>query len=68
MSTVPFRPVGADKTSFVLPFGFVQSPLMAGLCLANSKLGATLARLAKKFTVTVYVDDIVISTKGRLSP
>jgi hypothetical protein len=62
MSTVPLRPVGADKTRFVLPFGFVQSPLIAGLCLANSKLGSTLARLAKAFTLTVYVDDILIST------
>lgn len=62
MSTVPFRAPAAERTSFVLPFGFVQSPLIAGLCLEHSRLGSTLARLAKTFTLTVYVDDILIST------
>lgn len=49
---------------FVLPYGFVQSPVLASLALDQSKLGALLRRVNKRtnFTVSVYMDDIVISS------
>lgn len=52
--------------TFILPFGFVQSPMLASICLRHSKLGTTLHELSKtkKTTVSVYVDDIVISTQS----
>lgn len=51
-----------EGRQFILPFGFVQSPLIASLCLYKSALGACLRRLkGKGIAVSVYVDDIVIS-------
>ena len=61
MSTVP-NPV-ADFPKYVLPFGFVQSPLLAALCLYRSKLGAVIRELPRFIKRCVYVDDILISTK-----
>ncbi len=48
----------------MLPFGFIQSQLLASLCLKNSALGTCLDRIAKSpdFAVSVYVDDIVVSS------
>lgn len=55
-STVPFN------SGFVLPFGFVQSTALATLVLQKSPLGATLKDMNDRgFTVTVYVDDIIVS-------
>lgn len=53
-----------EGRQFILPFGFVQSPLIASLCLYKSALGAYLRKLQGMdgVTVSVYVDDIVIST------
>lgn len=49
-------------TRFALPYGFVQSPLLASIDLDQSALGRKIAELAAVgFCVTVYVDDIVIS-------
>ena len=47
----------------ILPYGFVQSPILASVALDMSKLGACLRVLAKQkqFKVSVYVDDIIIS-------
>jgi len=46
----------------ILPFGFVQSPIVASLCLYKSALGAALASLdSKGVKVSVYMDDIVLS-------
>lgn len=67
MSTVPVKRPGAENPAFVLPFGFVQSPLLATLCLANSKLGTALEVVAKSFTLSVYVDDILISTSDSVA-
>ncbi len=49
----------------ILPFGFVQSPIVASLCLYQSALGKCLHRFrqSKRYTVSVYVDDIVISAE-----
>ena len=47
----------------ILPFGFVQSPIIASLCLYKSALGRYLHKLENKgFKVSVYMDDIIIST------
>ncbi|WOB07490.1 reverse transcriptase domain-containing protein [Piscinibacter gummiphilus] len=48
---------------FILPYGFVQSPLLASLALFDSALGTLLCRFAKTsgLNVSVYVDDIIIS-------
>jgi hypothetical protein len=53
-----------DNTRFMLPFGFVQSQLLASLCLQQSALGRCLKQLAetKNISVSVYVDDIIISS------
>jgi len=54
-----------EGRQFILPFGFVQSPLIASLCLYKSRLGACLRKVnaIEDIVVSVYVDDIVISTK-----
>lgn len=48
----------------ILPFGFVQSPILASLCLHQSALGQYLQALSKRkdIVVSVYVDDIILSS------
>ena len=55
------HPVENDR--WVLPYGFVQSPILASLALAKSRLGTELERLHdnKLVKVSVYVDDIIAS-------
>lgn len=55
-------PVSAIK-KYILPFGFVQSPIIASVCLSKSTLGLYLSKLSRqrKFKVSVYMDDIIIS-------
>lgn len=63
-STVKIKKEGSPI--FVLPFGFVQSPLIASLCLFNSALGQRIEKIRKTMNyvkISVYMDDIVISTK-----
>jgi predicted house-cleaning noncanonical NTP pyrophosphatase (MazG superfamily) len=50
----------------MLPFGFVQSPIIASVCLSKSALGRHLANLVKQenFAVSVYMDDILISSNN----
>ncbi len=51
-----------DLGKFMLPYGFVQSPLLASLAFAQSKLGSCLSKLRREgYCVSVYVDDIIIS-------
>lgn len=47
----------------MLPFGFVQSPILASLCLFHSALGRCLVELPRKLgvVVSVYMDDIILS-------
>lgn len=56
-----------DSTTrkYILPFGFVQSPIIASVCLSKSSLGRHLSRLAlrKDLLVSIYMDDILISGK-----
>lgn len=48
-----------------LPYGFVQSQLLASLCLFESALGRFLHRIQRKngVIVSVYVDDILVSAR-----
>lgn len=48
----------------ILPFGFIQSQLLASVCLKNSALGKCLDQIAHSpdFVVSVYVDDIIVSS------
>ena len=61
-STVPDP--GGRRT--MVPFGFVQSQIVAAVCLAESALGLHLERLAANpdVTLTVYVDDIIVSSSS----
>jgi hypothetical protein len=47
----------------MIPFGFVQSPILASLCLFHSALGRCLGQLPRQLgiVVSVYVDDIILS-------
>jgi len=50
------------RGDFILPFGFVQSPLIASVCLYKSALGRRLRDLQKEgLTVSIYVDDLILS-------
>ncbi|PZQ02474.1 MAG: hypothetical protein DI587_03330 [Variovorax paradoxus] len=48
---------------FTLPYGFVQSPVLASLALDRSRLGAYLRSLdaGGAVLVSIYVDDIIVS-------
>jgi len=62
-STVDKQP---PRRQFSLPFGFVQSPIIASVVLAKSALGAAIRRLqGEGVEVTVYVDDIVVSSSSK---
>jgi Reverse transcriptase (RNA-dependent DNA polymerase) len=62
-STVPV-PGAANR--YVVPFGFVQSQIIAAVCLAESALGAYLSRISSNsdLALTVYVDDIIVSSSN----
>lgn len=53
---------------YILPFGFVQSPIIASICLDNSGLSKCLYHLSKtpEIAVSIYVDDIIISGNDSL--
>lgn len=57
------RLVSDVDSQYILPFGFVQSPIIASVCLDQSALGRVLHELASKpdITISVYVDDIILS-------
>lgn len=51
-----------SEIRYILPFGFIQSPIIASLCLYHSRLGSYLENLGRKgLMVSVYMDDIIIS-------
>ena len=55
----------SGRRRFVLPYGFVQSPLLASVSLDTSDLGNCFRDLEKGgFVVSVYVDDIIVSSKN----
>ena len=53
---------GSKKT--MLPYGYVQSPILASLALDKSRVGRFLRQcdLSEHLTVSVYVDDIILSS------
>jgi hypothetical protein len=51
-----------DAPRYALPYGFVQSPILASLVVATSDLGRHLLGLPATIKVGVYVDDISLSS------
>jgi hypothetical protein len=51
-----------DDPKFALPYGFVQSPILASLVLATSDVGAILTAIEPSVSVGVYMDDISLSS------
>jgi hypothetical protein len=53
-----------DEPSYALPYGFVQSPILATLVLMQSAVGSYLRHVAASgvVTVSVYMDDISFSS------
>ena len=49
---------------YVLPYGFVQSPILATLVLSESPIGNYLRSLPGSITPSVYMDDICLSRSG----
>jgi len=49
-----------------LPYGFIQSQLLASLCLFESALGRYLERIhaSNAIIISVYVDDILVSAQN----
>ena len=51
-----------EKGRYMLPYGFVQSPLLASLAFYDSALGRCLSDISERgLLVSIYVDDLVIS-------
>ena len=52
---------------WMLPFGFVQSPIIAALSFSRSALGSSIERISTQpnLTVSCYVDDIIISSTNK---
>lgn len=59
---------GSSKKKLMLPFGFIQSAILASICLDGSSLGLLLKRLGKDKTISlsVYMDDILVSSNDEL--
>jgi len=51
----------SGEGGYVLPYGFVQSPILASLVLSQSAVGRFLAEASQQVLVTVYLDDIAFS-------
>lgn len=50
------------QRNFSLPFGYVQSPILASIALDHSALGNAIAQLnTGRCLVSAYVDDIIVS-------
>ena len=50
---------------YVVPYGFVQSPILATLVLAESPIGEFLRNLPPSITPSVYMDDLCLSGPDR---
>ncbi len=46
---------------YSLPYGFIQSPILASLVIATSKVGEHIAAISQDVRVSVYMDDIALS-------
>lgn len=61
-------PTPLDKKKFILPYGYIQSPIIASICLSKSRLGKFLDEINNDgYVVSVYVDDIIVSDAGNIS-
>ena len=54
--------VVSEKGKLVLPYGFVQSPIISSLVLHKSAVGRVLGNCTPTLKLSVYVDDIIISS------
>ncbi|TVQ85266.1 MAG: hypothetical protein EA357_00870 [Micavibrio sp.] len=55
-----------DRNKRILPYGFVQSQMLASLCLDKSAIGSFLKNgISENTKVSCYVDDIIISSNDR---
>ncbi|MBY5639522.1 hypothetical protein HFO39_33055 [Rhizobium leguminosarum] len=54
-----------DSGGYVVPYGFVQSPILATLVLALSPVGIFLRGLPETITPSVYMDDICLSSQDK---
>jgi hypothetical protein len=52
---------------YVLPYGFVQSPILASVDLNRSALGNYFRSIPSEMALSVYVDDIIISSDNRIA-
>jgi hypothetical protein len=52
----------AAPPSYALPYGFVQSPILATLVLRESELGCQINRLSQQLELSVFLDDICVSS------
>lgn len=50
---------------YAVPYGFVQSPIVTTLVLRNSPVGTYLKKISSSITVSVFMDDIAISSKEK---
>ena len=53
--------------AWALPYGFVQSPILASLVLATSDVGDHLRNLPTTVVTSVYVDDISLSSDDEVA-
>lgn len=60
-STVPVS--NGQSYSHCLPYGFVQSPLLASICLHRSHLGQVIEKLHQTghVRISLYMDDLIVS-------
>lgn len=49
------------QPTYSVPYGFVQSPILASLVMSQCELGGELRSVASGISVSVYMDDIAIS-------
>jgi hypothetical protein len=54
-----------DDPRYALPYGFVQSPLLASLVLRQSAIGTAIRDLPVRIKRSVYLDDIALSANKR---
>ena len=53
------------QPEYALPYGFVQSPILASLVIATSEIGLHLRALEPRVKVSIYMDDIALSGGDR---
>jgi hypothetical protein len=51
-----------DEPRYALPYGFVQSPILASLVIATSEIGEHLRAIGAQVAVSVYMDDFALSS------